>query len=407
MDVRVLDSLPGSGKTTYMFENMKNNPSEKYVYCSPYLAEVGDGKKHGRIQKELPELNFRSPSITPNKSTSLQRLLKEGANVAISHTLLTALPASAAGVIQEQGYTLILDETIQPIEPYQDLSSNDVSILIDAKRIAINEAEELVWQQQYGDYSGRDLEIKKLCETGSMVYHNGGLIKVLDDSVLRAFRKVRILTFMFEGSIMASWLKLKNIEYTQETVVMKAGRYTKDMLDENIEFLDPSKTIKNLHTHNGRFNNGTFSVTWYERNEDKLQTIRRSLSSVAKKLPRSDKIFWTTFKKYEDALQGARYTKPERVSKQILISPFVPKNMRASNDYKDYNTCFYCCNIYPHTLLANYLSSRGVSINSDIFALSELIQFICRGSVRVNKKMKLLILSTRMRKLLANYLQGG
>lgn len=406
--VAVLDSLPGTGKTTLMFDYMRNNPACRFLYCSPYLAEVGDGKKEGRVQKELPELNFKSPSVSPSKTKSLQRLLSNGDNIAISHALLISLPVETAEAIREQGYTLILDETIQPIEPYQDLSLNDVAILIDSGRVFIDKQSVLRWRPEYTNYSGRDVEVKTLCENDSMVYHNGAFIKILNEEVFNAFKEVHILTFMFEGSIMASWLKLKNIEYgySEEKFRFGGNEAAKNRLRSNIEFLEPSRTIKDLHMCDGKYSHGSFSVTWYEKNEDKLGTIRRSLSSVAKKLPRSDKIFWTTFKKYEDALRGPRYTRPERVSKQILISPFVPKNMRASNDYKDYNTCFYCCNIYPHTLLSNYLADNGVKIDGEIFALSELIQFICRGSVRMNKTMKLLILSNRMRGLLSDYLKG-
>lgn len=411
MGVEIVDSMPGSGKTTLAFQEMKDNPDCKWVYCSPYLAEVGDGNKKGRIQRALPELSFKSPKA-PGKMRSFEALLKQGKNVAISHSLLAGLSQEGAEIIKGGGYRLILDETLQPISTYQDLSAEDVSILLDSERVGKREDGSLEWNyEQFPNYQGRDDAIKRLCDNYALFAPSGnnGLLEVMNENVVTAFDTVKILTFMFEGSIMSSWLKLKGIPYGYVDV---SGFYNHvqavETLRTNLVFMEPSRTIRELHVGaSGKYSPGTFSVTWYEHNKQALDTIRRSLTSVSKKLPKSDRIFWTTFKRYEDALQGARYTRPEvRTvdSKKILVSPFVPKNMRASNDYKDYNTCFYCCNIYPHTIIASYLKAHGVSIDRDAFALSEMLQFILRGSLRTNKKMKLLVLSDRMRSLLQAFL---
>jgi hypothetical protein len=44
-------------------------------------------------------------------------------------------------------------------------------------------------------------------------------------------------------------------------------------------------------------------------------------------------------------------------------------------------------------------------VDSDMFALSEMIQFIWRGAIRQGKPMKVLILSERMRNLLIKWLE--
>jgi len=404
MHTTVIDSIPGSGKTTYAFELMKSDSNSKYIYCSPYLAEVGDGKNKGRVQRALPSLQFKTPKPLPNKSESLKRLIAKGENVAVSHSLLSLAGNDLVEDIKKHGYCLILDETIQPIEPYQDLSSNDVSILLDSGRVALD-GYKVRWNPDYSDYRGRDQEVFDLCSDESIYYHSNCLLRIMNSRVWKAFSKCTILTYMFNGSIMARWLELKDIQYEVLTDAIEPPEVGIKTLKNSIEFLEPSKTIQNLHTVSGRYYPATFSVSWYERNENKLSTIRRSLTATAKKLPKSDKIFWTTFKQYEEALRGPRYSKPEKNDKEILISPFVPKNMRASNDYKNYNTCFYCCNIYPHLMVSSFLSKNGVHVDPDQFALSELIQFIFRGSVREGKKMKLLILSDRMRQLLDEFLK--
>lgn len=411
MKVKIIDAMPGTGKTTYAFQMMREDEEGKYIYCSPYLAEVGDGAKRGRIQKEIPCKGFVSPSSIPSKGRSFERLVKQGKNVAITHSLLSGINDATIQAIRDQGYKLVLDETLQPISVFQQLSPEDVAILVDANRVVVGEGGKLEWNKEdFPDYSGRDEEVKQLCDKGGLFAPVGlsGLLEVLQPEVITCFQEVTILTYMFEGSIMASWMRLKGIPYSFiDSSCFHDPAASLAALRDNLIFLEPSRTIKALHTKaNGEYTSGAFSVSWYERNQGALDTIRRSLSSTAKKLPKSDKIFWTTFKKYEEQLQGSRYTRPEvkkEGAKKILVSPFVPKNMRASNEYRDYNTCFYCCNIYPHTVIQNYLKAHGVEIDKDVFALSEIVQFIFRGSIRQGKKMKLLVLSDRMRNLLQDF----
>lgn len=55
--IQVLDALPGTGKSTAIFNMMKKNQDSKYIYVSPLLSEVEE-----RIQSELPEMQFKAPS---------------------------------------------------------------------------------------------------------------------------------------------------------------------------------------------------------------------------------------------------------------------------------------------------------------------------------------------------------
>jgi hypothetical protein len=55
--------------------------------------------------------------------------------------------------------------------------------------------------------------------------------------------------------------------------------------------------------------------------------------------------------------------------------------------------------------IVNYLQSNGIDVDEDMYALSEMIQFIWRGAIRQGKPMKVLILSERMRNLLIKWLE--
>ena len=38
--IKIIDSVMGSGKTTYMINYMKNNPNKKFFVVTPFLSEI-------------------------------------------------------------------------------------------------------------------------------------------------------------------------------------------------------------------------------------------------------------------------------------------------------------------------------------------------------------------------------
>lgn len=87
VQVQIIDAICGSGKTTWMFNKIRNNSDKRWIFVSPYLDEVGDGKTKGRIQAELPALKFRAPSSSPTKQASFLRLVENHCNISITHRL--------------------------------------------------------------------------------------------------------------------------------------------------------------------------------------------------------------------------------------------------------------------------------------------------------------------------------
>jgi hypothetical protein len=62
-------------------------------------------------------------------------------------------------------------------------------------------------------------------------------------------------------------------------------------------------------------------------------------------------------------------------------------------------------NVYPHGSLKSHINSYGVSVDEDMYAVSELIQFLFRGCIREYKDMYIMILSERMEILLRDWLE--
>ena len=116
---------------------------------------------------------------------------------------------------------------------------------------------------------------------------------------------------------------------------------------------------------------------------------------------KAGQIFWTTYKKYKEKLEHDGFRKG--VSPEMPA--FLPLNTRATNRYKDYSFCMYAVNLYLNPVDLRYMRSQGVEPDLDTYALSEMLQFIWRGSIRKGEPMKVVVLSKRMRKLLEEWLK--
>ena len=103
---------------------------------------------------------------------------------------------------------------------------------------------------------------------------------------------------------------------------------------------------------------------------------------------------WTTFKDYKGSISGKGYTKG-----------FLPINMRATNLYKERTSLAYLVNIFFHPIINGFFQDHGVTVDEDGYALSEMLQWIWRSAIREGKEIWIYIPSSRMRKLLENWIE--
>ena len=406
-NIVIIDAICGSGKTTYIFEYMKNNKDKRWLFVSPYLSETGDGKTKGRIQQELPEMNFKSPSATPNKTESFKRLAAQGFNIAITHSLFHSFSMEIAELLEMNEYHLVIDETLDLISVYDDIDKQDVICLIKANMIVKQPNGQLSWNHtEYPDYCGRDTTIKDMCDTQALWLHGENvLIQRIPPTIIKACKSCTILTYLFEGSLMKCWFDLNQMKYGyQYPECLRPENEIKQVIKDNLNIIKPTKYILDLQKDsNGLPLNSIFCSSWYKSiaTSDIFKRMKASLATQLKENMSKGNTFWTTFKAYKTDLQGKGFTRAVKGRE-----PFVPKNMRASNEYADCTNCLYTVNVYPDLTLVHHLSQFDVSINKEMYALSELIQFMFRGSIRTHKPMDILILSNRMRDLLQSWINN-
>lgn len=414
--ITVIDSIMGSGKTTCMIDYINRSHSEavtlsrnceshempKFIYIAPLLTEVD------RITDSCPKLSFCDPEPRHGRKLwHLGQLIDEGANICTTHALFKLLTKEMFQRIKQQNYTLVIDETLECVTKFDDLSPPDRKLLIRDKSLYVEEGtKRLRWNHEsQRRYWGKFDSIKRLCDNGNLVLvRDTVLIWKFPCDFLTSFEDVFVLTYLFEGSPMSSYLKAEGVDYTLRT--LKDGCIVSFHDDE--EQRGRKAEARGLITvYEGALNavgkrtgkSHPFSKSWLEaRAAKELSGIKSTCEYFVKsiaKTPSADN-GWTTFKAYKTALSGAGYARG-----------FIPSNAKATNDFKHKQTLVYLCNRFPDTYVDGYFKGYGIQMDRDAFALSEMVQWIWRSQIREGKPITVFIPSERMRGLLIDWLNEG
>jgi hypothetical protein len=198
--IYVVDSPMGSGKTTAMIEYMNSHPEKKYLYIAPLLTEVE------RIKESCQDLHFFTPEkTTVSKTVDLQWLIERNENIVATHKLFSLINDRTMELLTtgNTDYVLILDETIEVVEP-QLISEDDFNMLLTSGNMKITENGVVYWLNN--SYSGRFQALKNLAVNQLLVYYQQSiLLKLFPIDAVQCFNEIFILTYMFEGSLLKSY----------------------------------------------------------------------------------------------------------------------------------------------------------------------------------------------------------
>lgn len=414
LEVIVCDSMMGTGKTTSAINYMNEQKDQKFIFITPYLTEVE------RIKTECAERNFKDPiNFGDGKLQSLHRLLKEGHNICSTHALFSKYNEETKKIISEQNYILILDEVFNVIERVS-MNPSDIDVLVESNLITIGEDGIVKWIKD--DYKGSIYrKLKTKSSFGSLISYNKSLLFWnYPVSIFQAFNKIIILTYMFRAQIQCYYYQVNEIEVKYIGTKYENGTY---YFSDTPFIPDYAKGLKNkihilheewddhpiysqadLKSNLNNIGKGRYdlSATWYEKEKNRrgrpvLNQLKRNVENILRNKynAKTNEIMWTTFKDYKNFLKGRGYTKG-----------FVPCNIRATNDYKDRIYLAYCVNIFFNPAFKGYFKSKGIKTDENLYALSEMIQWIWRSGIREGKDIWIYIPSRRMRNLLKNWLMS-
>lgn len=391
-NVEVIDAIMGSGKTCDAIKRMKKS-NGKFLYVTPFLNEVE------RVINNVP--NCFQPKIRTdcNDSSGEKELIykrddlllkaKGGVNLATTHALFSTLHRDNYKFFEE--YDLILDEVLTPIKVL-DMKSDDVKLALNQGLVISNhETGEVTYTGD--DYHGNFYkQLKTYCATSNVIYLNGRLLVwAFPPEIFNCFKSVTVLTYLFEGSLLAAYFKYYNIPYQVKKASKNGERDKKEIISNLLCIYEgPANEVGNSKS--------AFSVSWLSnKSNQELEKISKSAVNLIKRNFKTSSSLnaYTTFKKFKFKLKGKGYT-----------NGFIAVNERATNNFSDKQTMIYFANRYLDPNTVDFFRSGSVNVNEDQWALAELLQWIWRGCIRKDEPMNLFIPSKRMRTLLKDWINN-
>lgn len=413
----VIDSPMGTGKTTWMinyilrmpYPTLSANKPYKWLYITPLLSEVE------RIQEACAAIDMIEPVALmahDSKLDHLRELVTHGRNIVSTHALFRYVTPEIIELLRDRGYHLVIDETFGMVEDYDGLTRKNRKLLEDHGIISVDADGMVHWHQenarQYigNERSDRFRDLKNLCQNGSLVcIKDSFFLWRMPAHFLNAFNNVFILTYLFRGSLMSYYLEAHDMSYGHFT--LKDGD-TADYHELDTSSIKP-KYRRLISLYEGPLNKcgnryhkaQPLSSSWFEREcrkgaSEKVKAIQKAtynfFFNVAQ--TKSDENMWTSKKSISKHLGGRGYQKG-----------FVSSNMRATNEYRHKVSCAYLVNKFIKRPLSSYFNEYGISPREDLYALTELIQWIWRAQIRDGKPINVYIPSERMRTIFKNWLE--
>ncbi|QDH19786.1 hypothetical protein [Saccharibacillus brassicae] len=411
--IKVVDSIMGSGKSTASINLMNNsNYYTKYMYITPFLDEID------RVKKECSNRYFYSPENYDKdgkfryKMDSFIELLSEGKDIAATHALFKEISPKTTELIQAAGYTLILDEVMDVIDDLP-VSKSDQVLLIDNNIWMKDKKGFVSWNmknEKARDYEGRFADLKRMSLNRNIVpYSNKMMIWTFPYEVFHAFTECYVLTYLFDAQIQKHYFDLHHIPYEKYTVQLDEFSETFHEFvkgENNQKELEIRQQLKEkIHIYEGCLNKigegdtrfySDLSKGWYKKKKHLHQILKNNVDNYFRNImkAKAGDVIWTTFKDYKEKI-GPRYKKH-----------FLACNIRATNEYKDRTCIAYTLNRYMRPITVNYFGKHDIIVNQDLWAVSEMIQFVWRSAIREGNDIHIYIPSRRMRTLFMDWLEG-
>lgn len=409
MSVRICDAIMGSGKSSAAITYINENPGSRFVYITPYLDEAR------RIIDSCPSLNFVSPSKNVpgtgfTKTGHTAQLLAEGRNIASTHQAFKYYTEDMLEDIRRYGYTLFIDESIEAVEEY-DGSLGDLGLLVRAGHLQTDGERYWVVDDSYDGEAHRS-EFRLLKSRELIRYVNEDdeekescAFWSLPPQLLECFQDVFVLTYLFSGQGIHHMLMMHNIPYEfigvakdRETGAFRFSHETSYMpeaagrLAEMIHICDHGKL--NIIGNNPY----ALSKNWYKKGRTNVDKIKNHLNTYFRRIMTehcASERMWGVYSELPNKLAGKGYK-----------TKYVVFNERATNKYSNRTVLAYPVNLFMNASLKSFYNRHGANVSDDDYALSTMIQWIWRSAIRDGKEIYLYLPSSRMRKLLVDWMES-
>lgn len=412
-NITVVDSVMGSGKSTWAIGYMNEHVDQDFIVVVPTLSEIDRYKL--ALEREV---------YVPNEDEEIARLL-EGFNIALSegrtiittHALLSYWDDTSVDLIQKGDYVLVLDEVINVVTPFP-ITADDFNGLLETEKVQLQEVDGLqkVIATPGATYEGKQQRFMEQVRRGNVYRVDDAFCVWLSGpSKLAAFEQVYILTYLFEGQVMSGWMKLFDLAYDLKTI--RDGQLISYTSVMGMGFADLITIIEDQKLNAIGQRHGSLSSNWYKKAKkesfERLKTNTRAFFRSRSKTRREENL-WTVFKDYQRRIEVSPFSRPMGVTLTDVerMSPaekaesdcFLGCNAKATNLYRHKTALAYLINVFPNPALVKLFANRGIPFDQDLYALSEMLQWIWRSQVRDGKPIVVYVPSRRMRMLFKRWL---
>ena len=413
MSITVVDSIMGSGKSTWAFEYMNSHPDGRYIFITQYLEECD------RVADACPNLNFWKPK-EPSKQLSFLEGIKRKRNIATTHSLFQQLTLTNEKIaqIQDLHYTVFLDEVVETVQPFPGLKKADYSLIKDSGWIIVTEDGSVsLTEKGKNATQTRFRDALDFIAAGSVfLFEDMLLLWVLPPETLRLSDDIYILTYMFEASHLMHTLSIYGYDYQIAHIEPNPYRlvdgYETDLgekkarIDQLIDILDDDWNSIGQTVYAKKNREYTFSSTWWEKAPKSARTeaanhIRNYFRYKATDRCLSYKeCMWSIVGQTENTKKEDRKISVKDYDRSCLAF-----NKRATNKYADAIALACLFNVYEHPVVDAWFESKNEHLDKDKYALSVLLQWIWRSAIRNEHNIHLYIPSSRMRNLLKYWIE--
>ena len=409
----------GSSKTNKIIEWIKNKPTEKFIYVIPNLSELEDSDNN---PSRILSIGFVTPELSEEhktKSDSLYSLLKQGANIACTQSLYKMLSKSHLELIKKHQYNVILDEELSLIDVYEQASTSDLVSLLNDGKVKINEedgmvewcANEVVTKPYLDNKHKHHLFYKHItseyiyagrCTVEDGVYQKVIMVSQITKDLVACAKRIVVITYLFKGSILDAFLKIKGFNIVKF---------------EDIGIIEPplAEVVSRitLLPYEKQFSKFKLNSTWWKNaSKEDISAIGKYIRRVADNhSDNKDLVMWTcpSGRVRSEAKSGTvNFVAPKGyLTDSNGNKIWLGCSVRATNKYAHKKLAIHCFDRYPHTVIESYLEDYGVKIDREVFAISELLQWLFRSNCRLpDGSVTLAIASKRMYDLYVDWTKG-
>ena len=403
--IKVCDAIMGAGKSSAAITYMNENPSQKFIYITPYLEEAR------RIKENCPRLHFIEPSgklekYHYKKTLHTEKLIQEGRNITTTHSAFKRYTKEMLEQIREQGYILFIDENVDILEnlevdPFDLQVVREAGYVIeDGNRFRLSDKEYKGLALKYDLFDlAKSRDLVRIDNDDNKFYY-----WILTPDLLTSFKDVFILTYLFEGQSICHFIKINKLSYSMigvengEDGVYRFVDYPGKKPDYVRTLKDRIHILDNYKMNNIGNDKYALSINWFQKDKSDVKQLKNNIDNCFNNIWRkesSKKKLWGTYKVSFNQLKGKGYTKSH-----------LNFNTKATNSYKDRNCLVYAVNVFMNANEKVFYHRYGVEVDEDVYALSIMVQWIWRSAIREGNDIYIYIPSRRMRNLLTDWINS-